>query len=105
MPTYDYVCEKCGDRFEHFQKMSSEPLSVCSKCGGHLKRLIGSGVGIIFKGSGFYCTDYRSKGGGGESKPAESKSSEESKPSTEKKSEAKAAPAKSESSTASTTSK
>ena len=105
MPTYDYVCEKCGDRFEHFQKMSSEPLSVCAKCGGHLKRLIGSGVGIIFKGSGFYCTDYRSKGGGAETKPSDSKSSEGSKPSTETKSEAKATPAKSESSTASSTSK
>ncbi len=68
MPTYDYVCESCGDRFEHFQKMSSEPLTTCSKCGGHLKRLIGSGVGIIFKGSGFYCTDYRP---GGASKPKE----------------------------------
>ena len=71
MPTYDYICEKCGDRFEHFQKMSSEPLTVCSKCGGHLKRLIGSGVGIIFKGSGFYCTDYRK---GGSSSTTETKS-------------------------------
>ncbi len=62
------MCESCGDRFEHFQKMSSEPLTTCSKCGGHLKRLIGSGVGIIFKGSGFYCTDYRP---GGASKPKE----------------------------------
>ncbi len=84
MPTYDYVCEKCGDHFEHFQKMSSEPLSVCEKCGGHLKRLIGSGVGIIFKGSGFYCTDYRSKSGGSgaqqsDAKPAESKSASEAK--------------------------
>ena len=104
MPTYDYVCEKCGDRFEHFQKMSSEPLSVCTKCGGHLKRLIGSGVGIIFKGSGFYCTDYRPKGGGTEAKPTESKSTE-SKPTSETKSEAKAAPAKSETATASSSSK
>ena len=84
MPTYDYVCEKCGDHFEHFQKMSSEPLSVCEKCGGHLKRLIGSGVGIIFKGSGFYCTDYRSKGGGSgaqqnDAKPAEGKAASEAK--------------------------
>ncbi|MBO4345669.1 MAG: FmdB family transcriptional regulator [Victivallales bacterium] len=99
MPTYDYVCEKCGDHFEHFQKMSSEPLSVCEKCGGHLKRLIGSGVGIIFKGSGFYCTDYRSKGGSGapqnDAKPAESKSASETgteaKPAP--KTEAAAAPA------------
>ena len=92
MPTYDYVCEKCGDRFEHFQKMSSEPLTVCSKCGGHLKRLIGSGVGIIFKGSGFYCTDYRKGGSGASASPTESKS--ETK--TESKTETKAEPAKSE---------
>ena len=88
MPTYDYVCEKCGDRFEHFQKMSSEPLTVCSKCGGHLKRLIGSGVGIIFKGSGFYCTDYRKSGGGASTSAGESKA--------ETKTETKAEPAKSE---------
>ena len=88
MPTYDYVCEKCGDRFEHFQKMSSEPLTVCSKCGGHLKRLIGSGVGIIFKGSGFYCTDYRKSGGGASTSASESKA--------ETKTETKTEPAKSE---------
>ena len=88
MPTYDYVCEKCGDRFEHFQKMSSEPLTVCSKCGGHLKRLIGSGVGIIFKGSGFYCTDYRKSGGGASASASESKA--------ETKTETKTEPAKSE---------
>ena len=94
MPTYDYVCEKCGDRFEHFQKMSSEPLTVCSKCGGHLKRLIGSGVGIIFKGSGFYCTDYRKGGSGASASSNETKS--ETK--TESKTETKAEPAKSEAS-------
>ena len=103
MPTYDYICEKCGDRFEHFQKMSSEPLSVCAKCGGHLKRLIGSGVGIIFKGSGFYCTDYRSKGGA--ASQSESKPASESKPSTEAKSETVAAPAKSETASSATASK
>ena len=61
MPTYDYKCEKCGDRFEHFQSMSSEPLHVCKKCGGKLHRLLGEGAGVIFKGGGFYCTDYHSK--------------------------------------------
>lgn len=59
MPTYEYKCEECSDRFDHFQSMSSDPLKVCSKCGGKLRRLIGEGAGIIFKGSGFYCTDYR----------------------------------------------
>ena len=103
MPTYDYVCEKCGDHFEHFQKMSSEPLSVCSKCGGHLKRLIGSGVGIIFKGSGFYCTDYRSKGGGA-AQQSESKPSESTKPSSETKSEATPAAASTKNGSATTAS-
>jgi len=61
MPTYDYKCEKCGRTFEHFQSMSDEPLSVCEECNGPLKRLIGGGLGIIFKGSGFYVTDNKSK--------------------------------------------
>ena len=60
MPTYDYRCEDCGHRFEHFQSMKDEPLKVCPECSGKVKRLIGTGAGIIFKGSGFYETDYRS---------------------------------------------
>jgi len=59
MPTYEYKCEKCGVHFDHFQSMTSEPLQTCRDCGGKLRRLIGQGAGIIFKGSGFYCTDYR----------------------------------------------
>ena len=59
MPTYEYKCEQCGDRFEYFQSMTSERLTTCKKCGGKLRRLIGEGSGIIFKGSGFYCTDYK----------------------------------------------
>jgi putative FmdB family regulatory protein len=62
MPTYDYKCMGCGNVFEHFQSMTSEPLKYCKKCGGDLKRLIGTGIGPIFKGSGFYETDYKSKG-------------------------------------------
>jgi len=61
MPTYEYECEKCKYKFEHFQSMSSKRLEVCPKCKGKLRRLIGTGAGIIFKGSGFYETDYRSK--------------------------------------------
>ena len=61
MPTYEYECRKCGHRFETFQSMKDEPLKKCEKCGGELRRLIGTGAGIIFKGSGFYQTDYRSK--------------------------------------------
>ncbi|MFO7821422.1 MAG: FmdB family zinc ribbon protein [Lentisphaeria bacterium] len=60
MPTYEYKCHECGDVFDVFQNMSDEPLKTCPECGGAVKRLIGSGAGIIFKGSGFYCTDYRS---------------------------------------------
>lgn len=60
MPTYDYLCTKCGHQFEEIQKMSDPVLTKCPECKGKLKRLIGAGVGIIFKGSGFYSTDSRS---------------------------------------------
>lgn len=61
MPTYEYECQKCGHRFELFQKMTDPPRSRCPKCRGKVRRLIGTGAGIVFKGSGFYITDYRSK--------------------------------------------
>jgi putative FmdB family regulatory protein len=61
MPTYDYVCSHCGHQFEKFQKMSAEPIKVCPSCGQEtVQRVIGGGAGILFKGSGFYVTDYRS---------------------------------------------
>ena len=60
MPTYEYECQKCGHRFEDFQSMTAKPLSKCPECKGKLKRLIGAGAGFLFKGSGFYITDYRS---------------------------------------------
>ncbi len=59
MPTYEYLCEKCG-RFEEFQRMSDDPLARCPTCGGPVRRLVSRNVGIIFKGSGFYTTDNRS---------------------------------------------
>ena len=59
MPTYDYKCSDCGNKFELFQKMTEKPLSKCPKCGGKVIRLIGAGAGPIFKGSGFYQTDYK----------------------------------------------
>ncbi len=59
MPTYDYECTDCGYSFEYFQSMSDEPLKTCPKCGGKVRRLIGGGLGVIFKGSGFYVTDNR----------------------------------------------
>ena len=83
MPTYEYKCTACGHAFEQFQSMSAEPVKKCPQCGkSKVKRLLGTGAGIIFKGSGFYITDYRPDsynqaakadnsgggGGGGESK-------------------------------------
>lgn len=60
MPTYDYACERCGHRLEAFQSMSEPPLRRCPECGrAALQRQIGTGAGILFKGSGFYETDYK----------------------------------------------
>lgn len=60
MPTYDYVCGACGHAFEHFQSMSDARLSKCPKCAKKaLERKIGGGGGVIFRGSGFYQTDYK----------------------------------------------
>lgn len=63
MPNYDYECQQCGKRFEVFQSMNDAKLTLCpdENCAGTVKRLLGTGGGIIFKGSGFYQTDYRSK--------------------------------------------
>ncbi|QVL32561.1 zinc ribbon domain-containing protein [Telmatocola sphagniphila] len=61
MPTYDYVCDACGHKFEEFQSFSAEPLKDCPSCSKpSLRRLFGTGAAILFKGSGFYETDYRS---------------------------------------------
>lgn len=76
MPTYEYACPKCGHTFEAFQSMKDEPLKKCPKCNKNgVKRLLGTGAGLIFKGSGFYITDYKKSSGsssssGGDSKPA-----------------------------------
>ena len=59
MPTYEYECDQCGEHFEKFQSMKDEPVKTCPQCGGSVRRLIGPGAAIIFKGSGFYATDYR----------------------------------------------
>lgn len=62
MPTYEYECKSCGQHFEVFQRMSDAKLETClnETCGGPVRRLLGAGAGLIFKGSGFYQTDYRS---------------------------------------------
>jgi|SRR5687767_1481265 len=62
MPTYDYKCDACGHTFELFQSIKADPVKRCPACGKNkVKRLIGTGAGLIFKGSGFYITDYRDK--------------------------------------------
>ena len=89
MPTYEYECLKCGHRFEVFQKMSDPPKKRCPKCGGKLRRLVGTGAGIVFKGSGFYATDYRSESYKSQKKK---ESGEQPKPKDESKPKAKPKP-------------
>ena len=99
MPTYDYRCNKCGQTWEIFQSIKAEPIKKCPECKKHqAERVIGPGAAILFKGSGFYLTDYRSESykkaaaadkpsassdygskSGGESKPAKSESKSSSK--------------------------
>jgi putative FmdB family regulatory protein len=75
MPTYDYECTKCGYAYEAFQQMTAQKHTKCPKCKGKVKRLIGAGSGIIFKGSGFYQTDYKKSSSSVDTpKPAEPKS-------------------------------
>ena len=63
MPTYDYVCDACQHKFEEFQSFSADVLKTCPKCGqDQLRRLFGTGAAVLFKGGGFYETDYRSEG-------------------------------------------
>jgi len=78
MPTYDYKCLDCDYTFEEFQKMTDEPLAVCPKCNGKLKRLIGAGIAPIFKGSGFYQTDYKNNGNNKSAAKTESKTAKKS---------------------------
>ena len=82
MPTYDYKCLECGKTFELFQSMKDAPIDECRFCKGKVRRLIGTGAGIIFKGSGFYCTDYRSPSYTSAQKKDNSSSSSSSTPSS-----------------------
>ena len=90
MPTYEYRCPSCQTEFEKFQRMSDEPGAECPNCGAPAERKLSGGAGLLFKGSGFYITDYRSdsykkaakaegSGGGGSDKPAPSPSKSETK--------------------------
>lgn len=90
MPTYDYVCDACDHKFELFQSITAEPEKKCPECGKRkLRRLIGAGAAIVFKGSGFYQTDYRSE--------SYKKRAEADKPASESKSETKSESKSSES--------
>jgi putative FmdB family regulatory protein len=96
MPTYDYVCRACGAELELFQAITARPRRKCQRCGKNsLERRIGTGAGILFKGSGFYQTDYRSasynagqkaESGASDSKPTASTGSDDAKPKPESKS-------------------
>lgn len=112
MPTYDYKCDACGNQFERVQSITAPVIRKCPKCGKlKVRRLISAGAGLIFKGSGFYSTDYRSesyksaaKDESGTTEPktstdgkpetGESKSTGESKPKSESKSAEKSPPQK-----------
>lgn len=95
MPTYEYRCGRCGHQFEEFQSIKANPLKTCPECKTeNLKRLLGAGAGLIFKGSGFYITDYKNNGNGkaekDSSKPAkEAKSTADSAKETSKQSSEK----------------
>jgi len=106
MPTYEYKCAACGHKFEKFQSITSAPIKKCPECGKNkAQRLIGTGAGLIFKGSGFYITDYRSekykeaaKADSGAASPAtDTKKSDaapagDAKPATKSESKSDAAP-------------
>ena len=87
MPTYVYRCRDCDTRLEAFQKITEDPLTTCESCGGSINRVL-QPVGVVFKGTGFYVTDYKRKENGGSGSSADSSGSpsetKETKPATEK---------------------
>jgi putative FmdB family regulatory protein len=98
MPTYDYVCQNCGHRFEIMQRFSDEPVRECPQCQGIVRRVFHS-TGIIFKGSGWYVTDHGRGGSGGSSDRAAESKSAESESAESKSAESKSAESKSAEST------
>lgn len=81
MPTYEYQCRDCGFKFEEFQSIADAPLQECPSCHGQLVRLLSGGAGLIFKGSGFYITDYK-QNKSGENSDGKPKPKEDNKPKT-----------------------
>jgi putative FmdB family regulatory protein len=106
MPTYDYICDGCKHEFEAFESIKADPQSVCPEChAATLRRKIGAGAAILFKGSGFYQTDYRSesyKKGAKADQPADSSPSSSSSTSTPTPTPSSSTPAKTESAKPST---
>ena len=85
MPTYDYKCVKCEHKFERFHGMNESPEIKCPVCGAATEKMIGAGAGLIFKGTGFYETDYKRKSSGDNRKHPAAKNGEKNKAKTEKK--------------------
>ncbi len=94
MPTYDYKCKECEHEFEEFQQMTAKPVKKCPECDGKVKRLIGAGAGVVFKGSGFYETDYKKAPVSSEPVEKSSAKSTESSKSKSSSSDSKASPVK-----------
>jgi putative FmdB family regulatory protein len=101
MPTYDYKCDACGHQFERFQSITAAPIRKCPSCGkSKVRRLIGPGAGLIFKGSGFYITDYGKDGKGPRKADSDKPAAEaktESAPKSDSPADSKPAPSKPES--------
>ena len=93
MPTYEYLCRQCGHRFEAWQHMSDDPLKVCPECGAEIHRVLYP-AGIVFKGSGFYKTEYGSGGKGEKSSSTESKTESKSESGESKPAASESKPAK-----------
>ena len=90
MPTYEYKCKECGHEFEEFQSMKDDPLSVCPNCGKPaLKRLMGGGAGMLFKGTGYYQTDYKKSNGSGSPSKSSGKAEKKAETKPESKPESK----------------
>jgi len=84
MPTYEYACTQCGHRFEEFQSIRAEPIRDCPECASRVERLINGGVGLIFRGSGFYLTDYKKSSAKSDENGSSTKSDTKKETTTEK---------------------